>query len=144
MASPDDAQPPDGTPPRPWRPTGDELMSAIEKASAARRANCPAFVEEFAEMYAADSSPKELDRTWVRLVQEYPWYADDLLHCLDVTLRQDDGPLPPIISDIAQLHMEEGDVERAMSAEERKTLARQWLQELLERFRPVFEKLSTS
>ena len=95
-------------------------------------------------MYAADRSSDELDRTWIRLVQEYPWYAEDLLHCLDVALRQRDRPLPTLIGDIAQVEAEGGDIERQLSAEERQTLARRWLQELLERFRPIFEELSSS
>ena len=144
MESLNDPKSPNDGKSRPWQPTSADLTSAIEKASAARRADCLAFVEEFAEMYAADRSSDELDRTWIRLVQEYPWYAEDLLHCLDVALRQRDRPLPTLIGDIAQVEAEGGDIERQLSAEERQTLARRWLQELLERFRPIFEELSSS
>lgn len=126
--------------PRPWLPTSAELIAAIEKESAKRRANPVAFIEEFAEMYALDSSVDDLDRTWVRLVGEYPWYADDLLHCLDMVLGQPELPLPGLVTDAADV----GDEDQGQfSAEQRQALGRRWLQDLRDRFRPVFEELSS-
>lgn len=144
MNASDNADQPNDSEPRPWRPTTDELMNAIEKASAERRADCPAFVEEFVEMYAAEKSVEDLDQEWVQIVNEYPWYAEDVLHCVEAILRDENRPLGPWVCDAAVEASEGGDVERVVSQEERQALGRQWLQDLLGRFRPVFDQLSRS
>jgi hypothetical protein len=126
----------------PWSPTSADLVS-IEKASVARRGDCVAFIEEFGEMYSVDRSADELDRTWIRLVEQFPWYAEDLLHCLEVTLEQPDCRLPAVIVDAAQLEAEDGDVGLQSSMRERQALARGWLEKLRDRFRPMFDQLST-
>lgn len=136
----DSSNPPDEADRRPWLPTNTDLIAAIEQESLARRADPAAFVTEFAEMYAADSSPDELDSTWLRLVREYPWYADDLLHCLGVVLRDTDRPLSRLICDIAEF---DSDAEGLRSEDERQSLGRRWLENLRDRFLPVFEKLSS-
>ena len=98
-----------------WRPPSAALMASIAQASRARRADCPAFVEEFLEMYAADASADGLDREWTRLVTEYPWYADDVLHCVDATLADPRRELPRMVTDVAIAYAEAsgGDVSGA-------------------------------
>ena len=66
----------------PWQPTGDELVDSIRRASTRRRADCLGFLDEFFEMYVADHTDAEFEASWVRIVQEYPWYAEDVLSCL--------------------------------------------------------------
>lgn len=122
-----------------WQPTGEEILSTIEAQSRRRRSDCMAFVTEFVEVYAIENSGSDLDRVWVDLVNEYPWYADDVLHCLGVTLGDSDRVFPELIGEVAVLDVgkEDDDVDRQV-------YARRWLQNLLDRFRPVFEDLSRS
>jgi hypothetical protein len=138
-----DMNPSDHADPRPWPPTGDEMLASIARVSAERRANCRAFVAEFIEVYAADRTPEELDRTWVEIVQRRPWYAEDLLDCAEATLRNTDAPLPPAVCDVAQIEADGGEVLTEISEEQWQALGRRWLEGLLARFRPVFEELST-
>ena len=127
--------------PENWQPSGDELVSAIEKASRERRSDCWAFVAEFAEMYVVDRSARELDDAWVELVNEYPWYAEDLLHCLRSVLGQPGRPLPELVADIAALEAED-DPDYDARAYDRQASARRWLGALHVRFNVVFEALS--
>ena len=129
--------------PRPWQPTADEMMASIARVSAQRRADCPAFVAEFAEVYVADRTREELDREWLGIVRSYPWYAEDLLHCVEATLKGDDRALPSGVCDLAQVEAEGGQVTRVISEAEWRALGRRWLEDLLARFRPVFERLSS-
>ncbi len=129
---------------RGWQPTADEMMASIARVSAERRADCPAFVAEFAEVYAADLTPGELDQKWVEIVRTAPWYAEDLLHCVEETVKDAEHPVPDIVCDIAQVEADGGEVERQISDEQWRALGRHWLKHLLQRFRPVFEDLSAS
>jgi hypothetical protein len=139
-----DMTPPDNARDRAWQPTTDEMMASIAKVSAQRRADCPGFVAEFAEVYGADRTREELDQEWVKIVQTYPWYAEDVLHCLDATLVDRDRPVPALVCDIAQVEAAHGEVEDQITEAAWQALGRRWLQDLLERFRPVFEELSSS
>ena len=67
----------------PWQPTGDELVDSIRRASTRRRADCLGFLDEFFEMYVADHTDAEFEASWVRIVQEYPWYAEDVFELPD-------------------------------------------------------------
>ncbi len=129
---------------RGWQPTTDEMIASIAKTSAGRRADCLAFVVEFVEEYAADRTREQLDLRWVGFVKKYPWYAEDLLYCLDAALRNAGRPIPDQICDIAQVEADGGEVVREMSEEQWQELGRRWLEELRARFRPVFEELSRS
>jgi hypothetical protein len=135
---------PDDAEQSPWQPTADEMMASIAKVSAQRRADCPGFVAEFAEVYAADRTREELDGKWVDIVKTYPWYAEDVLYCLDATLDDAVPPIPPIVCDIAQHEAAGGEIREQISEEEWKTLGRRWLEDLRARLRPVFEELSSS
>jgi len=129
---------PEGAP----SPTGDEILAFIDRVSGERRADCPSFVAEFAEVYAADRTREELDRAWVEIVQRYPWYAEDLLHCVEATLGDPEARLPSVICDIAQVEADGGEVVTEISEARWRELGRLWLSDLLARFRPVFEELS--
>ena len=134
MTSPDDPLPPV------WHPTDPEILASIAEDSAQRRANCRTVVDEFAETYADGRTAEELDRAWLGLARTYPWYAEDVLHCIEATLDDTDRPPPPGICDIAQVEADGGRVVREISEAEWHALGRRWLQRLFDRLRPVFEE----
>lgn len=95
-------------------------------------------------MYAAECSRQELDRVWVDLVKEYPWYAEDLLHCLREVLANKRRPLSELVADVAELELEALGLTADNSdvVHDRQKSARRWLQQLYEQFDAVFEELS--
>jgi hypothetical protein len=124
-----------------WKPTGEEMLAAIREKSAERRADPPKFVDEFLEMYAAEMSEIELDAKWEQLVNRYPWYADDLLYCIDAVLAAP-GPVSTWACDMGQVEADSVEITRTITTEEWHTVGRRWLEDLRRRFVPVYERLT--
>ena len=124
----------------PWQPTGEEIMQGIESGSRERRSDCPGFLTGFFEMYAPDASVESLIQGWDDLVNRFPWFADDVLHCLDRLLADQSTPLPELIVEVAELNLEDSEGKSTS----RQAAARTWLRDLFVPLRARFEELSTS
>lgn len=127
-----------------WQPTTDDLMASIAEASAGRRTNCRVFLDEFVEEYVADRTREQVNVLWVDIVKNHPWYAEDLLYCVDATLLDCRQQIPDQVCDIAQAEADGGEVFREVSVEQWQAMGRSWLEDLRGRFRPVFDELSRS
>jgi hypothetical protein len=69
------------------RTLSDEaLLAEIRRQSAERRADPRRFVCEYLRLYWAYDGEEAARRDWTKLVEQYPWYADDVLACLDALI----------------------------------------------------------
>ena len=113
-------------------------MSAIARASASRRANCAEFLEEFAEGYAVEGD--DLEASWRDIVATYPWYAEDVIHCMK-QVHQTRAELPELICELAVQSLDV-EPEEALSRSRRQELGHGWVDHWLAVFDPIFEEAS--
>ncbi|GAA1313838.1 hypothetical protein GCM10009647_040040 [Streptomyces sanglieri] len=125
-----------------WNPSADDLFSSIEKVSQLRRSSCPSFLDEFVEMYASRNAPQELDQVWIDLVNEYPWYAEDVLYCSEKIIEDESITLSDYFVDFVEFTKEEAG-EASLSDSSPQDSARAWLRELHTRFNSIFTELSS-
>jgi hypothetical protein len=92
-------------PPQP--PLGEELLAFIRKKSAARRADPRAFVCEFFRDNWLEYTDEERRENWARQVAEYPWYAEDVLVCMDAVLADPPPDLDEQLIECGSVAIEE-------------------------------------
>ena len=117
-------------------PSSDDLIRTIEETSRRNRSDCRDFVQGFFEMHVVDRNTEEVEDEWRALVSTFPWFADDVLHCLAHLLSEADEVLPDIVMyAAAQATAPDSDAIDAGAA-------REWLSGLRGRFQRLQDVLS--
>jgi hypothetical protein len=88
-------------------PTGEDLLALIRKQSAERRANPRGFLCEFLQTYWQDYTDDEQRQLWERQVEQYPWYAEDVLVCIDAVLADLPPDLGRLLEECGSIHVGE-------------------------------------
>ena len=108
---------------------GDELLQSIREDSRLRRQAPLAFVLEFLEAVWLDNTYAEALEQWQVKVDEFPWYADDVLACLDLVIAHPPDDLAGLVREHGGIYLFGRDPE---SGEERPGNAQaywQWLRD---------------
>jgi hypothetical protein len=88
-------------------PSGEDLLALIRRQSAERRANPRGFLCEFLQTYWYEFTEEEQRANWERQVEQYPWYAEDLLACADAVLADPPEDLATLLEDCGGVWLDE-------------------------------------
>lgn len=124
----------------------DDLdAEAIEKQilddSRCRRADPRECVAEFVRTFWSETTEEDVRYLWQHQVTAAPWYAEDVLFCLDAVIADPPPELEKFLRESGNLHLyhRDGTAKRYSDAE-----ALAWLKNIEREFRTTFEASSAS
>lgn len=114
----------------------------LRDESAKRRENPMAFFQQFLSDLWKDNTQDEAEQLWATKCEYFPWYAEDVLACLDYVLADPPADLMEMLSEhgwvILYHEMDLQGVERRFTFDE----TVDWLRAVRESFRALYASSS--
>ncbi|MCB0006159.1 MAG: hypothetical protein KDE04_06880 [Anaerolineales bacterium] len=80
-------------------PDSENMLAQIRRESERRRADPVACFKQFLNDIWKDNQPEEALYLWQLKVAHFPWYASDVLHCLDLVIADPPDNLGDILAE---------------------------------------------
>lgn len=117
---------------------GRQILDQIHAAARERRANPVQFFQQFLRDIWMDNSPDEARAQWQVKVEQYPWYADDALACLDAVIANPPDNLAAILEEDGWISLYHETPDEVCAYDPQETL--DWLKGMRSEFKAVYEQ----
>lgn len=114
----------------------DQLQKTIEAQSQQRRADPLACLAEFLKTFWTDNTDEEVRLLWRHRIGTAPWYARDMLYCLNEVISNPPAELEKFVREQGGLYLYHSDGSATLYSDE-ETLA--WLKQIAREFGAIFD-----
>lgn len=114
----------------------EEIEKRIETQSRERRADPLACLAEFLKTFWTDNTDKEVRLLWQHRIRLAPWYAEDMLYCLDTVIANPPPELGKFVRERGGVYLYHNDGSATLS-NDAETLA--WLRQIAQEFRAILQ-----